>query len=306
LATVDLPTLTKAEAERRYIFSLLVLTLIDRYFNGNKYGAFGLYPSRVAQRLDPSAEGGPFRGTPRQGDPSKGCDFDYLGHNIACIAVDAKNEVIDFDFNHNEVLDSSVEHAESRLIRRVFSLTRIYDGWRVGTPQREDYGNLLKDVTVYTSLESCAQCAGIMALGQVKEVVYLQRDPGMYAIGNILYNFTHLDKEPKLPAPLPRSADTFGFRYFDELNAGLEEHLRRETKEGVWFFKASKEAKARGSNSVTSFLCTDTAADIFRRARQEFQGFTVSEAENASVVAHARRFFEYASVWGERGTPHKL
>ena len=39
----------------------------------------------------------------------------YLGHNIACIAVDGNGEIIDFDFNHNDFFRSSAEHAESRI-----------------------------------------------------------------------------------------------------------------------------------------------------------------------------------------------
>ena len=56
------------------------------------------------------------------------------------------------------------------------------------------------NVTVYTSLEPCSQCAGIMALGRVREVVYLQTDPGMYSISNILRRLT---AGTKLEAPVP-------------------------------------------------------------------------------------------------------
>src|SRR5262249_60859373 len=34
----------------------------------------------------------------------------YVGHNIACIAVDGNGEIIDFDFNHNHFFRSSAEH----------------------------------------------------------------------------------------------------------------------------------------------------------------------------------------------------
>ena len=79
----------------------------------------------------------------------------YLGHNIACIAVDGNGAIIDFDFNHNDFFRSTVEHAESRLVRRLFSLTPIYDSWKTG--QRIDDRSKafsLSDVTLYTSLES--------------------------------------------------------------------------------------------------------------------------------------------------------
>ena len=79
--------------------------------------------------------------------------------------------MIDFEFNHNEIFNSSAEHAEARLIRRVFSLSQINNGWDVlaaGDKKDAKYGNIFSAVTIYTSLESCAQCSGIMALANVQ------------------------------------------------------------------------------------------------------------------------------------------
>jgi len=75
------------------------------------------------------------------------------------------------------------------MVRRLFSLTDIYDGWSTGprVPSRSRAFSL-KGVTLYTSLESCAQCSGVMSLSRVKQVVYLQSDPTAYVIGNIMYN----------------------------------------------------------------------------------------------------------------------
>src|SRR5207245_7885348 len=118
LVSLPAPVLEEGEVERHVLFSRLLMALIDRYFNGNKHGRGGDYHGwREAQK-----EGGQLAGG------------DYLGHNIACLAVDAPGEVTDFDFNHNEVFNSSVEHAESRLVRRIFSLTQIYDNWATRAP----------------------------------------------------------------------------------------------------------------------------------------------------------------------------
>src|SRR5262245_12999138 len=75
------PQLDDGEVERHRMFSLLVLALLARYHNNNKRGRAGDYPWRAAQRGPDGWAGG-----------------DYLGHNIACLAVDARGEVIDFDF----------------------------------------------------------------------------------------------------------------------------------------------------------------------------------------------------------------
>lgn len=301
LAAAEPIVISNETAERHYLYSLLVAALVFRFWNGNKHGQSGNYPWRVTQRL-PSGiyDGG-----------------QYLGHNIACLGVDGNGEVIDFDFNHNDIFSSSVEHAESRLVRRVFSLAQVYDDWHVrrpgGLPKSQDYLNILSNVTIYTSLESCAQCSGIMALGSVKSVVYLQQDPGQYAIGNILRNLTTAD----LRAPLPISADNFGFPYYGRLNDGYRKFYFDVLNQPFYIDGVVVDR----SQSITSFLCTDDAKAIFEQASRElnaykvkYPGFKPSDngqtssemLANQGVLEHLKRFYEYASLCGRRGTAHKL
>jgi tRNA(Arg) A34 adenosine deaminase TadA len=197
LATLHGPPLEEGAKERHRIYSLMLMAILHEYFNGNKNGREGEYPFNETQDLG------------RHGDG------DYLGHNIAGIAVNGKGEVIDFDFNHNKLFNSSAEHAEVRLVRRVFALAQLADAWRPvqpGVPPPREVplstSTTLEDVTVYTTLESCAQCSGTMALGNVREVVYLQTDPGTYWVGRVLRNLTN-DQ-----APLPIAGGEIGLGYF--------------------------------------------------------------------------------------------
>jgi len=224
------------EKERHRIYALLLFVLMRRYFNGNKNGSQGEYPWREKQR-DPD---GRYQGG------------DYLGHNIGALAVDGNGEVIDFDFNHNQILASSAEHAETRLVRRVFSLTQIYDNWATRTtPDRvQGYSTILSNVTVYTSLESCAQCSGVMALGEVQNVVFLQRDPGTYHIGNILYSLTNSGDKSIAPRPIP--GDNIDFSYFDELNTGYADYYGQVKDKPFW--KPSDGGKPDASRALTGFL----------------------------------------------------
>lgn len=311
VATVPALNLHEEAKERHRIFALLLFALMRRFFNGNKNGSRGTYPWREQQREDD----GRYIGS------------EYLGHNIGALAVDATGEVIDFDFNHNQIFGSSAEHAEARLIRRVFSLTQLYDGWDTrapGDPPRtRGYSTLLGGVTVYTSLESCAQCSGVMALGQVGQVVYLQRDPGTYHIGNILWNLTSRatgageTEEVKASAPRPIPGSEIDFQYFDELNAKYRDYYAAVRQKP---FYSMEGKKSDCSSALTCFLCNDEAFDIFDRARKEF--FALSEGglkysdfrpegkpqpmTNAEALSRAVRFYEYAASVGRRGTPHNL
>ena len=311
VATVPALNLVPEMKERHRIFSLLLFALMRRFFNGNKAGSRGVYPWREKQREDD----GRYAGT------------DYLGHNIGAVAVDGTGDVIDFDFNHNQVFGSSAEHAEARLVRRVFSLSQIYDGWETrgpnDPPRTRGYSTVLGNVTIYTSLESCAQCSGVMALGQVGQVIYLQRDPGTYHIGNILWNLTSRETgggeavEIKATAPRPIPGSEIDFGYFDELNEGYRAYYAGVKQKPFYTVEGKKPDL---SSALTSFLCNDEALDIYNRAREEFFALAKGGPKypdfrpdgesqpmtNAEALSRAKQFYDYAADVGRRGTPHNL
>src|SRR5258708_14220206 len=319
--------------ERHRIFSLLLMALIFRFWNGNNNGPLGIYPQREGQKVpgqDPNVKSFRYKGDLFEAEDAQRISWDrYLGHNIACLAVDGKGEVMDFDFNHNNFFRSSAEHAEARMVRRLFSLADLMDNWKTGQPiPGKSRAFALKDVTIYTSLESCAQCSGVMSLGRVKQVVYLQNDPGAYRIGNIMYNLAGQD--PPVPkgdgsalAPLPIRASEIGLPYLDDLNRKYEEFRlqmadaeKNNAKTHPYFFP-SRNSDAVFTTSITSFLCTDIALDVFRVGANEFGNMALKHAleklpakdgvwSNQECLDGAHRFFEYASVEGFRGSPHKL
>ena len=107
------------EQERHRVYSQLLMAMVAHSWNPNKRG--------VDSNLKPSTSTD-YGQNPLLTQNAKRGQFlrnDYLGHNIAAIAVDRDGYIIDFDFNHNEIFNSSVEHAESRLLRRLFSLTPL-------------------------------------------------------------------------------------------------------------------------------------------------------------------------------------
>lgn len=329
----DAPELADEPArERHRIYSHLLMKLIHRFWNGNKRGPLGSYPLR-AQQADVAQNPARYRGDmiPNPGDMRVNWDR-YLGHNIACIAVDGNGEIIDFDFNHNEFFRSSAEHAESRMVRRLFSLTDIFDNWKTGTPIG-DKPRLasLSDVTLYTSLESCAQCSGVMSLAGVKQIVYLQNDFTAYKIGNIMYNLANRTSARdaqgnpvSVPgAPIPIAGSEIQLDEFKRLNdANLDfvnkiNAARAANDKGGAFFVGA-DGSADFSPSITSFLCTDAALAIFTAGGDKLEavklgapqwkpkGATDKTMTNEQCRAHAMRFYKYADVEGYRGSPHKL
>ncbi|MFM0091591.1 hypothetical protein PQR46_32325 [Paraburkholderia sediminicola] len=290
----------REEAERHTIYSLLLMTIVHGYWNGNKDGARDCdYPPRPKQkRADGTYMGDSL------GDR-------YLGHNIAALAVDASGRVVDFDFNHNKIFNSSVQHAEARLIRRLFGLAAVEDSWDLTTGPRE-YRTDLKETTVYTSLESCAQCAGIMALANLPRVVYLQPDPGQYMIGQLLRNLSDVPTAEHIPA------SSFGFSYFKQLTEGFAA-FQGGIQAGQVFWRSNDvPPKIDATKAVTSFLCTDHAWDTYASATADFGTFVcqfpshapvnsvraTAAMTNDEVLSHCREFATYAISNAQRGTPH--
>ncbi len=336
-ATLPGTPIPPSAQERHRIYSLLLMSLIVREWNGNKCGEIGDYGVWRANQVFGVLSNGQkvYKGGT------------YLGHNIAALAVDAEGRIMDFDFNHNEIFDSTVEHAESRLVRRVFALNQVYDP-RAGQPGKTTtispgnllpiqkhylfataisdrppyaatkeappvpYSTLLKDVTIYTSLESCAQCSGIMCLASVKEIVYLQWDQGQFLIGNMMWQATTAQASGFI-APRPIRGDEFGFEYFKDLNKANDEF---SAKVGQNPFYRGPDGKVIDKPSVTSFLCTDLAYEIYLKAHNELRDWTKCEHpdyrpipsafSNAEVLGQAHDYLAWTGKLNNRGTPHRV
>jgi hypothetical protein len=97
-----LPDLADAAArERHRIYCHLLMKLIARFWNGNKRGPLGTYPLRAQQKdLTQLPQAVPrYSGDIADNSDGLRINWDrYLGHNIACLAVDGNGEIIDFDF----------------------------------------------------------------------------------------------------------------------------------------------------------------------------------------------------------------
>ena len=94
----------------------------------------------------------------------------------------------------------------------------------------------LKDHTVYTTLNPCAMCAGMMTLTSVKRTVYGMKDPGFgNALKRLQLNTSSLGGYKPYPRPVISDKSPSMFR------------------------KQLDEAYAIKGGSITKFLLTDEA-----------------------------------------------
>ena len=206
---------------------------------------------------------------------------DYAGHNIGALVVEPSGQVVSFALNRNVALNSSLEHAEARAVRRAIGIANAEAGPE--GPTRWSFGALLRRDCVYTTLEPCAQCAGIMDLANLRQTIFAQEDPTQRHMVNVIYNLQH---RAGAGAPLPIAGAFFPFWH------RLAEAARQ--------FQLSVEGKS-GPSGPTAFLETIEAYRIYRDAAQLFETFEPRDAANTQSLAAARALRRRWSLWLPEG-----
>jgi len=194
---------------------------------------------------------------------------DYLGHNVGALLVGRDGRIICYALNRNVQVNSTLEHAEARAVRA--AIMRANASLPASGAQSWTFGSLLRDDSLYATLEPCVQCSGILNLASVGTIVWAQDDPGQRHIANVIYN---LGVQPRPPLPIRA---TF-LPWWDELDAA---YLR---------FRADSSQAAR--IGLTSFLETVEAYAVYRRAATGFEALTARHAANEAVLRDARSFRE--------------
>jgi hypothetical protein len=178
------------------------------------------------------------------------------------------------------------------------------------------FEKMFANVSIYTTLEPCAQCTGIMALAGIKEIIYVQPDDGTMRVSQVLYRLKPYGKAPK-----PIIGRLCGGTDYGKLLSDAYEVFKKQVFSGtpVWVDAADPTNKDT-TPSLTSFLCTDAAFDIIGRATSalpppHYETYTRSLEPaqepiatgmftNQEVRDEVVNFLSYASRLGHRGTAH--
>lgn len=188
------------------------------------------------------------------------------GHNIGSVLVDPGGNVVFWARNSNAITDDASQHGEVRLIRSYLvntADTKYLDGY-----------------TIYTTLEPCAMCSGMMALTKVSRAVYGQTDPAYgRAIERLMLDSRALKdaagERPLGYPPYPRG--------FKSEFAGTA-------------IATALDARflAAGDPDITKWLRSDAARGLFEQATATLLAYQPSHAENVAALRAATRL--YASV----------
>jgi tRNA(adenine34) deaminase len=177
-----------------------------------------------------------------------------LGHNIGAVLVDKKHRPVAWARNETSSRRDLTEHAELRLMR----------GYIAADPERTE----LHKHQIFTTLEPCVMCAGMMAMTNVRRVVYAQRDPLYGGVFDRLYaDPTPYTKQVEaLPAPeLVRSA--------------LEQQFA-----------------ASGHAELINWLPSPEAHSAYRAATNQLNSFAITHPENTPHLETARTFLNEEAI----------
>lgn len=184
-------------------------------------------------------------------------EVDYTrGHNIGSVLVHLPTgTVVNWGRNCNKITNNGSNHGEVRLIRSFLQ----------STP------NLmyLDDYCIYTTLEPCAMCSGMMCLTKVPRSVYGQTDPDYgKALERLALNSTAIGGYE--PYPRLFKSELANTQFTKELN---EQHA------------------ASGEGNITKWLRSDEALIIYRKATQTFLNYQVMHEDNTKVYHDAVNYY---------------
>jgi tRNA(adenine34) deaminase len=183
------------------------------------------------------------------------------GHNIGSILVDQNGKVVFWARNSNMVTGNGTQHGEVRLMIGYLDKVKSYS---------------LKGYTIYTSLEPCAMCSGMMTLQSVTRTVYGQADPGYGKALERLSLDTH-----ELPELLPKLFDE---GYCPYPRGVISDPSKTDT------YQQLNSAYKKAGGSITDFLLTDEARKIYENAQMAFLNFHVKYQENEEFLKNAIDF----------------
>lgn len=179
---------------------------------------------------------------------------DARGHNIGGIIVDGNFEVVNWERNSNGAMCNGTQHGEVRTMLKHLNRTGSRDQ--------------LKNHQIYTSLEPCMMCSGMMMQSEVLRTVYMQTDNGF---GKNLERLT-LDTQD-VPVRFD-GEDTHQHGYWPAARPVISSLGSSEFR--VELDVAWRNASANPNpkfKALTVWLASKDAQDIFRRARAKFENY---------------------------------
>jgi tRNA(adenine34) deaminase len=181
------------------------------------------------------------------------------GYNIGALLVNKDDEPVQYGLNSINSTENSTQHGEVISITSYLNRTRQFN---------------LEGFTIYTTLEPCVMCAGMITMTSVKKVVYGQHDVEY----SKAFERLALDTRPIggfPPYPRKVTAVSSPLLFCKQLDDAYHSYL--ETAD---------------EKILAKFLSTNEAYSIFKNATEVFLSYSVKNESNKKVYQKAMDFYK--------------
>ncbi len=180
------------------------------------------------------------------------------GYNIGALIVDAKNQPVRHDLNCINSTDNATQHGEVRAIMGYLEKNKLFN---------------LSGHTLYTTLEPCVMCAGMITMTSVKRVVYGQHDVEYSkAFERLAIDTRSINGFPPYPRRVHAEA------------AGIV--FRQRLDEAYRLFLEKDEEKI-----LAKFLSSKAAKEIYESAYLQLLSYQVKFPENKEIYEKTLEYF---------------
>ena len=181
------------------------------------------------------------------------------GYNIGAVLVSPEHTPVKAGLNCINSTNNATQHGELRAITAFLNENPVFN---------------LDHYTIYTTLEPCIMCAGMITMTDIDRVVFAQHDVE-YSKAFERLQFDSTSIGGYLPYPRKVEATSSSLKFGKALDVAYSLYLT----------VAEEKILAR-------FLSTPAAKEIFADATREFSEFTCVHNENVSILESARNFLK--------------
>lgn len=181
------------------------------------------------------------------------------GYNIGAVLVNKANQVVAFDLNAINSTDNSTQHGEVRVITKFLEKEKCFN---------------LDGYSIYTTLEPCVMCAGMITMTDIDRAIFGQRDVQFSkAFERLSIDTTPIGGFP----PYPRKVQTYvsKLKFSVELDKAYQEFLQNDDEK-----------------VLAKFLASDEAKSIYKKSHEYFLNYKVEYRQNEPIYNQAVEFFE--------------
>ena len=185
------------------------------------------------------------------------------GYNIGSVLVAPSGQVVKWARNCVDTTGNGTQHGEVRLMTSYLGTTEYFS---LADENNDPY-------VLYTSLEPCAMCSGMMTLQSLNRTVYSQTDPDFgKAIQRLEFDASSCGGCPPYPRGVISDASPSPYR--TTLDSAYVAYLNQG-----------------GERSITKFLTTPQAETIYANAVNSLLNYQVVYPQNQSVLTNAIDYY---------------